>query len=88
MTTRLTRRSLLQGLGATAAVPLVPTASATEQQDAAFDPARQPQRAVFHQQVYFNFDGNGETYTPPRKNDAGRPPPPSRGQTLKPRGRR
>jgi hypothetical protein len=66
MTAKLTRRGLLQGLGATAALPLVPTTvSADEQKDAAFDPARRPQRAIFQQQVYFNFDGNGETYTPP-----------------------
>ncbi len=66
--TELTRRELLQGLGAVAAVPLaVSTPATTEPKDAAFDPARKPQRAVFQQQVYFNFDGNGETYTPPTK---------------------
>ncbi len=67
---KLTRRGLLQGIGATAALPLVPaavSASVEAQKDAAFDPARQPQRAVFQQQVYFNFDGNGEIYTPPLK---------------------
>jgi hypothetical protein len=68
MTTKLTRRGVLQGLGASAALPLVPaTAAADEQKDAAFDPARKPQRAVFQQQVYYNFDGNGEAYTPPAK---------------------
>lgn len=67
--TQISRRGLLQGLGVSTAVPLVPgAASATEQQDAAFDPARKPQRAVFQQQVYFNFDGNGETYNSPVKN--------------------
>ncbi len=66
--TELTRRGLLQGLGAAVAVPLVPVAAtATEHKDTAFDPTRKPQRAVFQQQVYFNFDGNGETYTPPVK---------------------
>jgi hypothetical protein len=76
--TKLTRRGLLQGLGATAALPLVPVAGAEEKQDAAFDPARKPQRAIFQQQVYFNFDGNGETYTPPARNDTG--PRPALGQ--------
>lgn len=61
------RRSFLQGLGVATTVPLVPTAGATDQKDMAFDPARKPQRAVFQQQVYFNFDGNGEVYTPPEK---------------------
>lgn len=61
------RRLFLQGLGAASTVPLVPTAGATEQKDMAFDPARKPQRAVFQQQVYFNFDGNGEIYTPPQR---------------------
>jgi hypothetical protein len=61
------RRLFMQSLGAAAAVPLVPAAGAAEQKDMAFDPARKPQRAVFQQQVYFNFDGNGESYTPPNK---------------------
>lgn len=61
------RRSFLKGLGAATAVPLAPTVSASEPKDMAFDPARKPQRAVFQQQVYFNFDGNGEAYTPPVK---------------------
>jgi hypothetical protein len=61
------RRLFLQGLGAATTVPLVPVASAAEQKDMAFDPARKPQRAVFQQQVYFSFDGNGDTYTPPEK---------------------
>lgn len=61
--TQISRRGLLQGLAASAAVPLVPGAATPT--DAAFDPARKPQRAVFQQQVYFNFDGNGETYNSP-----------------------
>jgi hypothetical protein len=61
------RRSFLKGLGAATTVPLVPKEQAAGSTDMAFDPARKPQRAVFQQQVYFNFDGNGEAYTPPVK---------------------
>jgi hypothetical protein len=61
------RRSFLQGLGAATATPIVPAVAASKQNDMAFDPARKPQRAIFQQMVYFNFDGNGEVYTPPTK---------------------
>jgi hypothetical protein len=61
------RRAFLKSCSAATSVPLVPTVNAAEPRDMAFDPARTPQRAVFQQQVYFNFDGNGEAYTPPVK---------------------
>jgi hypothetical protein len=56
------RRSFLQGLTATTALPLVPAV------DAATNPACAPQGAVFQQQAYFNFDGSGEAYSPPTGN--------------------
>jgi hypothetical protein len=62
------RRAFLKGLGAATALPLAPVADATQQRDATTDVACQPCAAVFQQQVYFNFDGNGEIYTPPTGN--------------------
>jgi hypothetical protein len=61
------RRAFLKGLGLASAVPVAPLAAAKEQ-DAATDPTRKPQGAVFQQQTYFNFDGHGEAYTPPAGN--------------------
>lgn len=62
------RRDLLKGLGVTAAVPAAPLVAHEAPQDTATDPARLPRAAVFQQQTYFNFDGNGEVYSPPAGN--------------------
>jgi hypothetical protein len=64
---KMKRRAFLKGLGLASAVPVAPLATAKEQ-DAATDPARRPQGAVFQQQAYFDFDGAGEVYTPPAGN--------------------
>ncbi len=66
-----TRRAFLQGLGAASATPLAAMAAAPVP-DAAADPARAPRQAVHLQQPYIDFDGTGDTYTPPAANHANR----------------
>lgn len=62
------RRSFLKSLGAATVVPLAPGVGAHVVKDPVTDPAQAPQGAVFQQQPWFSFDGNGEAYTPPAGN--------------------
>lgn len=68
-----TRRTFLQTIGVATAVPLVPAVAAGStgtRKDAATDPARKPQAALFQQQRYIDFDSMGEYYAPPPGNHA------------------
>jgi hypothetical protein len=63
------RRGFLAGVSvALSGLPLQSFGAATDKA-----PERvQPQRAVFQQQAYFNFEGSGTTYVAPQGNQATR----------------